>query len=79
MRARGQVVDDSAQRSEYRVRRRFGRRRGRRVADVVGGLADHDAHRGGVEVLEAAVGKRGKSAVTSATTCVRLETAIKAR
>jgi hypothetical protein len=49
-------------------------------ANVADGLADHRAHRGPIEGLEAAVGERGESAgISSATTSVRAETAIRAR
>ena len=80
VRAGGEVVDDAAQRGHGRVRRRIGRRRRRGGADVADGLADHGAHRGGVEGL-AAVGERGEAAgeSSSATSLLRLETAVRAR
>ncbi|MGW9122378.1 hypothetical protein ACWGRV_38285 [Streptomyces sp. NPDC055663] len=78
--AGGEVVDDGARGGDGRVRRRIGGRWGRRGSDAADGLADHGAHRGGVEGLEAAVGERGESAGSgSATVSARAETAIRAR
>ena len=77
--AGSEVVDDGAQRGDDRVRQRFGGRPGR-GADIADGLADHGAHRGLIEGLQAAVGeRRSQAVVSSATSPLRPETAIRAR
>jgi hypothetical protein len=61
VRASGEAVGDGAQHGERGIRRRIGGRH-RGGADVADGLADHRAHDGLIEGLEAAVGEHGESA-----------------
>ncbi|MFD3662783.1 hypothetical protein ACFWVF_19650 [Streptomyces sp. NPDC058659] len=59
--AGGEVVNEGAQRGERGIRWWIGGREKRGDADVADGLADHGAHGGLIDGLEAAVGERGES------------------
>ncbi len=83
VRAGGEVVDDTAQRGDGRVRRRIGGWWGWRGSDVADGLAGHGAHGRLVEGRQAAMRERGEAACfvisRAATPSERAETSIRAR